>query len=297
MPGARGRSQAPSAATRSDSGGVDRRVTVADQIALHVRQWPGSRRPFLLVHGLSSNARLWDPVATRLAAAGHPVTAVDLRSHGESDAPPAGYDTATAASDLAALGIPGAVVAGQSWGGNVAVELAARHPELVAGLALVDGGWIAPAEEFPTWEECEAALRPPKIDGLAASQLEGFIRSGHPGWSDAAVAATIANLRVWPDGTLTRRLSIERHMQIVRSMWDDPPQPYYSAITAPVLLIPVIPADLHGSEVRRARIRAAADAMRDATIREYVGGDHDLHAQHPDELAADLLGLAARIGD
>ncbi len=107
---------------------VVRRVTVADQVSLSVREWPGNGQPFLLVHGLSSNARLWDEVAARLSAAGHPVTAVDLRSHGDSDAPPHGYDTATAAADLAALGIPGAIVAGQSWGGNVAVEFAAKHP-------------------------------------------------------------------------------------------------------------------------------------------------------------------------
>jgi pimeloyl-ACP methyl ester carboxylesterase len=276
---------------------VDRRVSVADQVALHVRQWPGTRRPFLLVHGLSSNARLWDAVARRLCDAGHTVTAVDLRSHGDSDAPPGGYDTATAAADLAALAIPDAIVAGQSWGGNAAVVLAAKNPGSVAGLALVDGGWIALAEEFASWEECAKALRPPEIDGLAASQLEGFIRSGHPDWSDEAVAATMANLRVWPDGTLTRRLSINRHMQILRSMWDDPPQPYYPAITAPVLLIPAIPAEAQGATVRRARIKATAAALRDATIREYVGADHDLHAQHPDELAADLLGFAARIGE
>jgi pimeloyl-ACP methyl ester carboxylesterase len=276
---------------------VDRRVPVADQVYLHVREWPGRHRPYLLVHGLSSNARLWDPVAQRLAAAGHAVTAVDLRSHGESDAPPHGYDTATAAADLAALGITGAVVVGQSWGGNVAVEFAAKHPELVAALALVDGGWIAPAEEFPSWEECAAALRPPEIDGLAASQLESYLRDGHPGWSDEAIAATLANLRVWPDGTLTRRLSIDRHMQIVRSMWDDPPQPYYPAITVPVLLIPAVPADLGGAAARRARIQAATGALPHATIREYVGADHDLHAQHPEELADDLLGLAARIGE
>jgi pimeloyl-ACP methyl ester carboxylesterase len=282
--------------TSADSRGTDRRITVADEVALHVRQWPGGKRPFLLVHGLSSNARLWDQVAERLVAAGHPVSAVDLRSHGDSDAPPAGYDTATAADDLAALGIPGAIVAGQSWGGNVAVEFAAKHPDLVAGLALVDGGWIALAEDFPSWEECAAALRPPKIDGLAASQLEGYIRRGHPDWSDAAVAATLANLRTWPDGTLTRRLPIDRHMQIVRSMWDDPPQPYYPTIAAPVLLISAIPTDLPGAQARRARLRSTADALREATIREYVGADHDLHAQHPDELAADLLGLAARIG-
>src|SRR6266540_576228 len=73
--------------------------------ALHVRHFAGvsSRRPFVLVHGLSSNARLWDGVAGRLAAHGHPVYAVDLRSHGESDRPAEGYDTATAAADLDAV--------------------------------------------------------------------------------------------------------------------------------------------------------------------------------------------------
>src|SRR5512142_360957 len=78
---------------------VDRRVTVAPEVGLHVREWSPAQpvgRPFLLVHGLSSNARLWDQVARVLVAAGHPVCAVDLRSHGESDAPPGGYDTATA---------------------------------------------------------------------------------------------------------------------------------------------------------------------------------------------------------
>jgi pimeloyl-ACP methyl ester carboxylesterase len=70
-------------------------VPVADGVTLRVRHWPGPASPaFLLVHGLSSNARLWDQVAGRLAAAGHPAYAVDLRSHGESDAPPAEYDTA-----------------------------------------------------------------------------------------------------------------------------------------------------------------------------------------------------------
>src|SRR4051812_21398500 len=122
------------------------RVPVADGVTLHVRHWPGpaGARPFLLVHGLSSNARLWDGVAAHLS--GHPVYAVDLRSHGESGRPATGYDTATAAADLDAvcsgLGLAPAVVAGQSWGGNVVVQLAARFPARATALALVDGGWI-----------------------------------------------------------------------------------------------------------------------------------------------------------
>src|SRR5215510_13608463 len=122
-----------------------RKVDVADGVRLHVRCWPGAGTPYLLVHGLSSNAGLWDEVADVLTGAGHPVYAVDLRSHGESDVPPDGYDTGTAAADVAAvsrgLGLGPAIVAGQSWGGNVVVRLAARFPDLVRALALVDGGW------------------------------------------------------------------------------------------------------------------------------------------------------------
>ena len=33
-----------------------------------------------------------------------------------------------------------------------------------------------------------------------------------------------------------------------------------------------------------------------ARVHEYVGGDHDLHAQQPDAVAADLLGLAKEAG-
>ena len=274
---------------------TDARVRVAQGVYLHVRRWPGEKRPFLLVHGLSSNARLWDGVAAELAAAGHPVHAVDLRSHGDSDAPPDGYDTATAAADLAALGLTGAVAAGQSWGGSVVVALAAKYPEVVAALALVDGGWYDPANEFPSWAEAEEALRPPKIDGLPAEELRGYLRRGHPDWSAEAVDATLGNMRVWPDGTISRRLPVDKHMRIVRSMWDDPPNRYYSSVTQPVLLMPALPGDPEKAVARRSRVRLAAAALPNATIREYPESDHDLHAQRPREVAADLLALADRV--
>jgi pimeloyl-ACP methyl ester carboxylesterase len=274
----------------------DERARVADGVFLHVRRWPGDRRPFLLVHGLSSNARLWDGVATLLSAAGHPVHAVDLRSHGDSDAPPDGYDTATAAGDLAALGLTGVVAAGQSWGGSVVVTLAAKHPEVVAALALVDGGWYDPAQEFPSWEAAAAKLRPPDIDGLPAGELRGYLRRGHPDWSADAIEATLANMRVWPDGTITRRLPVDRHMRIVRSMWDDPPTRHYASVTQPVLLMPALPADPEQAAARRSRVEQAAAGLASASIREYPGSDHDLHAQRPREVAADLLELAGRVG-
>ena len=282
---------------------ADSAVPVAEGVRLHVRTWgeeSSATSPFVLVHGLSSNARLWDEVAVPLAEAGHPVYSVDLRSHGDSDSPPNGYDTATAARDLAVLAgvldLRAAVVAGQSWGGNVVSRLAAAHPEFVAAVALVDGGWIDLSTEFDSWEECASELRPPPVDGMRATDLRAFIRSAHKDWSPAAVEATLANMRVSPDGTVTRRLPIPMHMQIVRSMWADPPWADLAKINVPALLLPAIPKDAKGAARRRAQVAKAEAALARPTIREYVGADHDLHAHHPRELAKDLLELAKKVG-
>ncbi|HEU0240460.1 MAG TPA: alpha/beta hydrolase [Micromonosporaceae bacterium] len=283
---------------------LDEWVAVGDGVGLHVRRWAPeadtvAAPDFVLVHGLSSNARLWDQVAIRLASAGYRAVAVDIRSHGGSDAPDHGYDTRTAASDVAdvaaALGITGAIVVGQSWGGNVVLRLVAEHPGVASAVVLVDGGWFSPSTEFTSWESAERALRPPDVDGRSAAAMRGVLRSAHPAWSDAAIDATAANLVELPDGTIRRRLSIPHHMQIVRSMWEDPPAADYPRVHIPVLLMPALPADPGAADTRRARVARAAAAFSDATIREYVGGDHDLHAQQPERVADDLLAMAARL--
>ncbi len=275
------------------------RIEVADGISLNVRSRAGRRRPFILVHGLASNARLWDETAADLAGAGHPVYAIDLRSHGTSDTPPDGYDTATAADDVATvarrLGITGAVLAGQSWGGNVIVEVAARHPRVAAALALVDGGWFQPSDAFTSRSEWASAARPPSVDGIRSEDLRARLTRDHPGWSAAAVDATMANLAGHPDGTVTRRLSIDNHMRIALDMWDSPPSRFYSRVLVPVVLIPALPGDPAAAAARHDRVAAAAKSLPDATIREYAGADHDIHAQFPRELAADLIDLATSL--
>ncbi len=140
-------------------------IAVADSVALAADTWmPAADEtpPFLLVHGLASNARLWDGIAAELTAMGHPVTTVDLRGHGRSSKPDGPYDVTTVADDLATLiermAIDRPVVAGQSWGGNVVLELAARRPELIRGIVCVDGGWLEPSRRFADWDACRTAL-------------------------------------------------------------------------------------------------------------------------------------------
>ena len=265
------------------------RATGPEPFAAH------AQRPVLLVHGLASNARLWDGVAQRLGDAGHPVVAVHQRGHGRSDVPPDGYDTETCAADLAALvdvlgwaGELAPVVAGQSWGGNVVLTLAARHISATAAIALVDGGWIRLGGRFETFEQCWQVLAPPSFEGVRYDDLAARISGSHPDWPAEAIAATLANLVRSDDGTTRARLSREHHRSILHSLWQGDPRTLYPLVDVPTLLMPA------GANVGVKAVIEAAGAIADCRVSEYVGADHDLHAQHPARCALDLHDLAAR---
>jgi non-heme chloroperoxidase len=268
-------------------------VQVAGGVVLAARCHDGPGRPFLLVHGLASNARLWDGVADALAAAGHAVVAVDLRGHGQSSKPDHGYDFATVVADLVAicdtLELDGPVVAGQSWGGNVVLELAARRPDLAHALALVDGGWIHLSDRYTEWPDCEAAMRPPLLAGTKIGRIEAAIRAARPDWPDSGIRGALANFEVLEDGTVRPWLSLENHLRILRCLWEHQPRRLYAAVPVPVLLIP---AASGSPTAKRANVEEAQRVLPRARVRWYEPpADHDVHAQYPDAIAHDLLGL------
>ncbi len=303
-----------------DPEGVPRRPDHVDhvevgEVALHVRRFEPSEAtgaPVLLVHGLASNARLWDGVAAELVAAGHPVAALDQRGHGRSSAPddpdpdpdPAGgYDMAAVTDDLAALldvlagswGPTPPVVAGQSWGGNVVVELAARFPGRTAAICCVDGGAIHLARQFPDWDDCAEALAPPPIAGTPAADLEAMIRSSHPDWPESGIAGTLACFEVRDDGTVAPWLTRERHLRVLRGLWEHVPSERWPLVAEPVLFLTAEdPAADAGWRESKARGMSEAQArLSDVTV-EWITGHHDLHAQHPALVARHLRDLAAR---
>src|SRR5216683_677805 len=203
---------------------LERRVVVAPGVGLNVevRSADAGAAPFVLVHVLASNLRLWDGVAERLHAAGHTVVAIDQRGHGRSDAPEAGYDLDTAIADLlaliGALELERPVLVGQSWGGTVVLELAWRRPDAVRGIACVDGGVVDLAQSYPVWEDCLAKLTPPALDHLTLAELESRIRKGVPHFPDRAIAAYLHCFRTRADGTVEARLARSRHLTILRSL-------------------------------------------------------------------------------
>ena len=129
---------------------ASQRVTLRsdDGVTLAATWYEASIRPapaLILVHMLHRSRRDWDPIATRLAAEGFGVLALDLRGHGESvgaigpDFAPMVQDVRAARRFLATRAdvIQSRVgIVGASLGANLAAIEAANDPG-VASLALL----------------------------------------------------------------------------------------------------------------------------------------------------------------
>ncbi len=262
------------------------------EVTLHCLEWPGKKQPVVLLHGLSSNVQTWKGVAAQLASAGHRVVGVDQRGHGRSSKPEQGYDFDTVTDDLARLlshlDIARPIVIGQSWGGNVVLHFAARYPGQARGLGFVDGGFLdLQANRSNSWEQSAELLRPPDIDGLPRTQLQGYIRQNHPDWSEEGIEATLANFETLPDGTVQRWLSIPHHMKILRAMWEQRPAELYPQVREPVLI--AVAENEGGPPNREALIAAAEAGLARVAVHRFPDTDHDIHIQRPTALATLFL--------
>ena len=293
------------AGTKSDQvRPVDERVALGG-ISLRVLRWQAqpvfdraeeALPSFLLVHGLASNARLWDGMARRLAQAGRSSVAVDLRGHGHSDKPDTGYDFATISKDLEALihtlGLDRPIVAGQSWGASVVLDLAVRKPDLVRGIVLVDGGLTNMKDAFPTWDVCWQRLAPPSLVGLPLEAVEGYFRTNHADWAEEGIEGSLGNFEIRPDNTIAPWLTRDRHKAILEAMWNQRTSDLWRDLRVPALIVPVDGGENDWTTAKRAGVESALAAARatGTPVRvEWFRGDHDIHAQRPAELASAIL--------
>jgi pimeloyl-ACP methyl ester carboxylesterase len=113
-------------------------------IQLHYEE-EGAGRAVLLLHGFPDGMPTWRAQRTALVAAQYRVIAPALRGYGQSGRPhgvPA-YDIDLLVADVAALirargATPLAALVGHDWGGAIAWRLAARHPELIHRLIILN---------------------------------------------------------------------------------------------------------------------------------------------------------------
>lgn len=132
---------------------------------------PADAAPVVMLHGFTSDLRMWHPVADRLAGT-YRIILPDLRGHGLSDSPPekAAYTMDEYAADLdaliSALGIELCALVGCSFGGMVAMQYALSEHHRLAALVLSD---TSPAYDHPAYDE-QFRSREQRI-----SEMEAFV--------------------------------------------------------------------------------------------------------------------------
>lgn len=275
-------------------------------LRFHYLSWnrDGSGQPLVMLHGLASNARIWELAAPYLAQAGLAVYALDQRGHGFTDKPDDGYDFDHFTNDLAGfinqLNIERPIIAGHSFGASVAADYAARHPigpQASAGLVLVDGGFYQ-LSDIPgsTWESISTQLAPPRLAGSPLSRLMGYFEDPDAEWrpSPEAVQIFLANFEIDAEEKIYPHLCYENHMKILRAMWDWSLDSIYPRLRCPVLALPVRketsePEGQRYLALKEQSILKIQGLNRLVDVQWMDDSIHDVPVQKPAELADRIL--------
>jgi 2-succinyl-6-hydroxy-2,4-cyclohexadiene-1-carboxylate synthase len=231
----------------------------------------------VLLHGFTQTGASWARVRHALGER-YPAPAPDLRGHGAAAAARP-VDLPAVLADLDALVPPGAVLAGYSMGGRIALQFAVARPDRLAGLVLIGAspGLADPAERADR-ALADAAL----ADRIEAIGVEAFARewSAQPlfaGQSDDVAGEAYAD-RLRNDAAGLAAALRGLGTGVLPPLWDDLPR-----LALPLALV---------VGERDAKFRAIALAMASAlprvTVRVVPGAGHAVHLEAPAAVAAVL---------
>jgi pimeloyl-ACP methyl ester carboxylesterase len=266
-------------------------------VDLYYRDWGGEGRTLLLLHGLASHSGIWDLTAPILTSRAR-VVALDLRGHGKSGKPDHGYDFDTVADDVKkfseARGLKNPTLVGHSWGGNVILHCAVKHPRQVAGLVMVDGGFIElSARPGWTWDQAKKEMAPPLFGSVTLKTLMERISQGSLAayWSPDIARIVSSNFHVTGDGLARPNLSRENHMRILRELWGHKPSGLYAQVRCPALVL-AARGQRRDATMEEMRVKTVAQAEKLLPQGRAIWMEntvHDVPLQRPQELAQLIL--------
>jgi len=262
----------------------------ANGTRIHYTRTGGEKPALVIAHGFFDDALCRTPLIRELED-DYDVIAYDARGHGRSDAPESGYGMDDRVADLVgvldALAVDEAVLVGHSMGGSTVASTAARHPERVRGVVMIDPAGLLVLDEH-RGEDDDA----PDSDGdwprdrilwwhdhsKAELLVEDDELADHVAAGDEELAELLADARL--------RLS-QNVVAIAREGYPDPRE-VYPEIDVPAL---ILKADADESE--RERHREIADLLPDGRL---VHVDDAGHCVFRDQRAVATAALRSFLG-
>lgn len=265
--------------------GRDRFITL-NGLRTHYVEWGDEDRPAVVVlHGLRSYARTFEPLAERLADR-YRVLAPDARGRGDSDWDPKGeYYTESYVADLEQfadrLGLDRFVLLGHSMGGTTTYVYTARHPERVGAAVVEDiGPGSSLSGEGAERIKREVANTPRDFPSREAARA--YWRGIRPHISEDALESRVRHTLA-PDGEGRWRWKFDLAGIAAARLDPDPARqvdlwPYVEALRCPALVV-------RGGESDFLPAATMAElAQRNPLIRtvEIPGAGHYVHDDAPD---------------
>lgn len=244
-------------------------VELRDGMRLACLEHHGPAPGVILLHGLAGYAGEWAETASWLTKIAR-IVAVEQRAHGRSERAPADISPDAFVADaemwIERLGLAPAVVVGQSLGGLVSILLAARRPEVVRALVVVEA---TPAADREAVGRLRLWLESWPVPFATREEALVFF-----GGDTGSARAWVAGLEdrddgLWPGFDREVLLGVLGEASR-RDWWDE-----WTRIRCPVLVV----RGAHGADPSETALMA--EMLSAARLVEIEDAGHDLHLEQP----------------
>jgi pimeloyl-ACP methyl ester carboxylesterase len=284
--------------------GVDKFVVIQGYNIHYVEA--GEGEPILLIPGAFSTYRHWNRMIPYLSKH-YKVFCIDYLGIGDSDKPRSGFKyTIEEQADLIAkmietLQISKVHILGVSYGGAIALNLAARYPERVGKIVSIEGNGInGNKHQKISYGPMGDLLRIPVVGEIPI----GVIRSG---LTDRVVAKSVMG-KAWKD---LNEVELKEVMEIIsqsnrtasRVSWYHISRTLKTSmdfteeaktVSTPILYFYGKHSDYH--EMAKSNSIFLKTHLTDVEVVSFEDGIHDLQLQKPEEMANAVLKFLARRG-
>lgn len=252
----------------------------ANEIRLHYLDWGNHEKPkMLLLHGGAQTAHSWDFFALAMRSQ-FSVVALDQRGHGDSGWSPVGdYSTTAHIADIDAftdaIGFDQFYLVGLSMGGRNSYGFAARHPNKVRALVVVD---VGPETEKRGTDHIKEFLQDTEVFE-SFDWLVERVKRYNPRRPEEQIRGSLQNnLKQMEDGRWTwkhdRRKGIAQRKggEFTEDAWGD-----VSQIQCPTLIVRGADSDVFSSKTANRML----DSISDAQLVEVPKAGHLVQGDNP----------------
>lgn len=250
---------------------IEERISLG-QLSINTRYFIKDKPVLLLLHFSGGNLHMWEGILPQLEQ-DYSIIAPDLRGHGRSDKPETGYHIDEMAEDiyqlLESMQVDKCHIIGSSMGAQVAVSLAAAHPELVLSL-VCEGALHNEFGEYGIFNGTAQEVKQRKvqlraeleewkepcydsIEAYVAQQRDELIAEGL--WNEYFCAFYTHSLEQHQGGKYTYCYPNRVRIEYIEKYWELSFEHYYQKIQCPVLFLP------SEAEWNNERVRSSMNAF------------------------------------